>query len=153
MGDKLQFSSFPENYHRNTGDKVIDLDNVWIFDHNPFVVRGEAPTSIVNLWTQPWPQKTGLVTPAQFVARPIFFSIADRTACIFNQIAYLRHPRLYIHEDLPILEKRVVIHTTGKLSAGIRRAYGEDRARVFSEEIIDHIRRKYRSYDVSPSRR
>ena len=56
MGDKLQFASFPENYYKNTGEKVIDLDCAWVFDHNPFVVRGEAPTSVVNLWRHPWPQ-------------------------------------------------------------------------------------------------
>src|ERR1019366_3384117 len=49
MGDKLQFASFPENYYRNTGEKLIDLDCLWIYDHNPFVVRGRVPTQVMNL--------------------------------------------------------------------------------------------------------
>ena len=147
MGDKLQFASFPENYYKNTGEKVIDLDCAWVFDHNPFVVRGEAPTSVVNLWRHPWPQLSG-IHGRQFSSKPIFFSIADRTACIFKHVAYLRHPKLYVYEDLPTLEKRVVIHTTGKRDAAINRECGEDHSRVLSEEIIDHIRTKYRNYDI-----
>jgi hypothetical protein len=95
MGDKLQFASFPENYFRNTGEKVIDLDCEWIFDYNPFVVRGKTPEGAVNLWTLPWPQLRRGTSGAAFLAKPIFSSIAERTASAFNHVAYLRHPRLY----------------------------------------------------------
>src|SRR6202167_1343909 len=55
LGDKLQFSSFPENYFRNAGEKVIDVDRSWIFDHNPYVERDKVPDRMIDLWTQPWP--------------------------------------------------------------------------------------------------
>ena len=147
LGNLLQVASFPENYYRNTGERIIDLDHNWIFEHNPFVVRDEEPTYVVNLWRQLWPQLTG-ISPRQYLAKPVFFSIADRTAGIFNHIAYLRHPRLYAYEDLPIINNRVVIHTTGKLSAPIVAGQGEDQPRVLPEYIIDCIRAKYCRYDV-----
>lgn len=147
MGDRLQFASFPENYHRNTGERVIDLDGNWIFDHNPFVVRGEVPTRVVNLWRQPWPQLWGM-HPQQYLAKPVFFSTADRTAGIFNHVAYLRHPRLYAYEDLPRINNRLVLHTTGDPNATIHRDKGEDRKRVLTDDIIDYIRTKYRCYEV-----
>ena len=145
MGDKLQFASFPENYYRNTGEKVIDLDCLWIYDHNPFVVRGRVPTQVMNLKAEPWPQLLGHTSVAQFLAKPIFFSSADRTACIFNHIAYLRHPRLYAYEDLPTINNRIVIHTTGRT---FDRTMKEDQPKVLADEIMHYIRIKYRNYDL-----
>jgi hypothetical protein len=146
LGDKLQFSSFPENWYRNTGEKVIDLDNVWMFDHNPYVVRDAVPTRVIDLWKQPWPMQQR-VSQQDYVAKPIFFSLAERTATIFKHVAYLRHPRLYRFEDLPRLEKRVVLHTTGK-KIQPQTALGEDAFRVLSEEIIQHVLQAYRGYEI-----
>jgi hypothetical protein len=146
LGDQLQFSSFPENHFRNTGEKVIDLDGAWIFDHNPYVLRDVAPTGTVDLWTAAWPFKAGM-THEQYAARPIFFSLAERTSAIFNHAAYLRHPRLYRFEDLPQIQKRVVLHTTGKRLPPVT-PQGEDAARVLSAEIIEHVRSAYRGYEI-----
>ena len=55
LGDKLQFSSFPENHFRNTGEKVVDLDRSWIFDHNPYVVRDAPHDRALDLWAAPFP--------------------------------------------------------------------------------------------------
>jgi hypothetical protein len=147
MGDRLQFASFPENYHRNTGEKVIDVDHTWVFDHNPFVLRGEEPTHVINLWRQPWPE-LARIAPRDYFAKPVFFSTADRTAGIFNHVAYLRHPRLYAYEDLPRIPNRVVLHTTGSRKARIQPEQGEDEYRTLPEHIIDLIRKTYRNYDV-----
>jgi len=146
LGDKLQFSSFPENHFRNTGEKVVDLDRSWIFDHNPYVVRGESHDRAVDLWAAPWPLRRE-ITPPQYMAKPVFASLAERTSSIFNHVAYLRHPRLYRFEDLPRLEKRVVLHTTGKKIAP-QAAQGEDSPRVLSAEIIEHVRSAYRGYEI-----
>ncbi len=145
LGDKLQFSSFPENYFRNTGEKVIDVDRAWVFDHNPYVVRDAKANQVIDLWSQRWPLMQP--TQAQYVARPIFFSQAERTSSIFNHVAYLRHPRLYCLEDMPRLEKRVVLHTTGK-KVRPNAAQGEDQFRVLSEEILSHVRETYREYEL-----
>jgi hypothetical protein len=154
LGDKLQFSSFPENYYRNTGEKVIDLDEIWLFDHNPYVVRGVAPTKVNHLFIEPWPAMKG-VNYKDFIAKPVFFSLAERACSIFGHTDYLRHPRLYRFEDLPMLEKRVVLHTTGQLSDHLtgepsppKSQFGEDQARVLSEEILEHVRRVYSGYEI-----
>jgi hypothetical protein len=148
IGDKLQFASFPENHYRHTGEKVIDLDSAWVFDHNPFVVRGEIPTSTVNLWMLRWPSYDGQVSAEKLAAQPGLFSHADRTASIFYHVPYLRHPRLYIYEDLKRISNRVVIHTTGNRRAPILTHEGEDQARILSEDILDHIRKTYRTWDL-----
>ena len=146
LGDKLQFSSFPENHFRNTGEKVVDLDRSWIFDHNPYVVRDVAPSRTVDLWTAPWPMRRQ-ITHEQYTAKPVFASLAERTSSIFGHVAYLRHPRLYRFEDLPRLERRVVLHTTGK-NIPPRTNQGEDAQRILSEEIIGHVRATYRDYEI-----
>jgi hypothetical protein len=149
LGDQLQFASFPENWHRNTGERVIDLTHSWIFDHNPFVIRDGTPDRTVDLWAQPWPGQHPSVL--QYARKPIYFSQAERTCSIFGHAAYLRHPRLYRFEELPRLEKRIVLHTTGAnylLSAPPTTSMGEDRQRVLPEEILDHVRKKYRGYEI-----
>jgi len=147
LGDKLQYSFFPENHYKNTGEKVVDIDRSWIFDHNPFIVRDEVPTHVLNLWTMPWPKLLD-TSPRAYYANPVFFSIADRTARALRHVAYLRHPRLYAYEDLPIIPNRVVLHTSGKPNAPLWSNMGEDRIRVLSEEIIDHIKMRYSDYDL-----
>lgn len=146
LGDKLQFSSFPENYFRNTGEKVVDVDRAWFFDHNPHVVRDVRPKQVVDLWSAPWPLRRG-ITHEQYAAKPIVFSLAERTSSIFDHVAYLRHPRLYRFEDLPRLDKRVVLHTTGKRLPPVT-PQGEDAPRILSQEIIDHVRTTYREYEI-----
>ncbi|WP_186308390.1 tetratricopeptide repeat protein [Paraburkholderia sp. BCC1885] len=146
IGDKLQFSSFPENYFRNTGRKVVDVDRVWIFDHNPYVVRDVQPDRIVNLWTQKW--LGGNSVPFEdYRTKPVFSSLAERTSHIFGHVAYLRHPRLYRFEELPTLEKRIVLHTTGK-NIPPHVALGEDHVRELSAEIISHVRDAYAGYEI-----
>lgn len=145
IGGRVTFASFPENYYRNTGEKVIDLDHTWVFDHNPFVVRDQRPSEIINLWALRWPQLLRNFPLNSFLEKPVFGSIADRTASIFNHVAYLRHPRLYRYEDVPVLRDRIVLHTTGNV---FNSAMGEDRRKVMSEEIVDYIRTKYRNFEL-----
>jgi len=146
LGDKLQFASFPENHFRNTGEKVIDVDRCWFFDHNPYVVRDAAPDRIVNLWTARYPAQSGLQT-RQIVEKPVFFSLAERHCTILGHVAYLRHPRLYRFEDLPQIRNRVVLHTTGKNLPPVVE-HGEDRQRVLPTEIIDFVRHTYRDHEI-----
>src|ERR1700761_3591311 len=88
LGDKLSFSCFPENYFRNTGEKLVDVDRCWIFDHNPYIVRDVAPTDVIDLWAAPWP-----INAEDYGRKPVFSSIAERTSSIFDHVTYLRHPR------------------------------------------------------------
>lgn len=38
-GDLLAQTSLPENYFKNTGEKLIGMDNHHFFDYNPFVIQ------------------------------------------------------------------------------------------------------------------
>jgi hypothetical protein len=146
IGDRLQFTSFPENYFRNTGERVIDLDHSWVFDHNPFVVRNVEPDAVINLWTTDWPWRWQIM-PGDFERHPVFTSTAERTGTIFGHKAFLRHARLYRFEELPIIKDRVVLHTTG---SPLTPYYdeGEDSLRRLSPEILEHIRQKYADYEI-----
>ena len=120
LGDALQFSSFPENFYRNTGERVIDLDESWCFDHNPYVVRGVEPSLSLNLWTRKCSSEQSGVLIERFRWKPTWSSIAERTTALFNHTAFLRHPRLYRYEDLGPLDRSVVVHTTGSPGAPVR---------------------------------
>jgi hypothetical protein len=39
IGDKLQFASLPEAFYKWHGVRLIDCDESWVFDNNPFVRR------------------------------------------------------------------------------------------------------------------
>lgn len=41
LGDQIQFTSFPENFYLNTGEKVFDLDNNPLFDHTSMDIIGQ----------------------------------------------------------------------------------------------------------------
>ena len=46
IGDQIMVSSFPENFYRNYNKKLIDINNLWVFDHNPYVDRNINPDII-----------------------------------------------------------------------------------------------------------
>ncbi len=48
IGDQLQFTSIPENYYKNTGEKLVDLKRFWGFDGNPYVERDVAVDLIID---------------------------------------------------------------------------------------------------------
>ena len=50
IGDAIQFTSLPENYYRTTGKKLVDVSHHWVFDKNPFVLRGVFPNKVHRLW-------------------------------------------------------------------------------------------------------
>lgn len=123
----MQFTSLPENYFFATGKKLIDVSKTWIFDHNPYVVRGEKPEKTVELWnfgpTQyPWPK------PREHV----YQSNAEIWAQVFKTKPTLIRPRLYRFEEYPFeLRDTILFQTHGK-------SHG-----VMPDHIIDHVIRKY----------
>ena len=64
IGEKLQFACLPENYFRNFGEKVADLNRSWVFDYNPYVTRefkNEEITDVKYLWMIQFPAEDYLV--------------------------------------------------------------------------------------------
>lgn len=137
LGDKLQFSSLPENYFRATGKRLFDVSRPWIFDHNPYVVRELDPkrdgavTVTKELWN--FPQIDPWANPRTFKTDPtVYLSNAEVTAARFKVPVVLNRPRLYRHEVYPFeLRTQILLHTNGK-------SHGQ-----MPEKIIDHVIKKY----------
>lgn len=128
IGDKVQFSSLPENYFRATGQKLIDVSKCWIFDHNPFVERDVKPDEVKELWNF-GPQVFEWPRPRESV----YLSNAEIWATLFGVPVSLNRPRLYQYENWPLEQRKyTVIHTSGKSNGPL------------SEEIIHHIVKKYK---------
>lgn len=131
VGDKVQFSSLPENYFRATGEKLVDVSKCWIFDHNPFVVRDVEPAETVELWN--FPQVRPWSNPRAFTQDPaVYLSNAEVIASAFNVPVVLNRPRLYRFEDFPFERReRILFHPVGK-------SHGQ-----LPNHVIDHVLKKY----------
>lgn len=129
IGDKIIISSFPENYYRNTGEKVIDIHKNWVFQYNPYIIRDEVPSKIINFWNLD-DIKYNLLKSCTIP------SVSENICKNFNFETYLRHPRLYIHEDLPIKNNQVCVHLNG-VSVG-----------NCPDFIVEQIINNYKGFDI-----
>lgn len=78
----MVYTSLPENYFRNTGQKLIDVERSWAYEHNPFVLRDEDPDEVIDLWRLP-------------LGDGPYASLALRICEAFQlPMTYLRHARL-----------------------------------------------------------
>lgn len=128
IGDSIVYSSFPENFFLNFNNKIIDLDKYWIFDHNPYVLRGVKPDIIINLPEEAhnYPKNIFFET---IVARNNFFGK-------YKLDIHLTKPNLYIHQNA-IQNKSVSLHLTGK-------SFDQQ----IPENIINYILNKYKEYKI-----
>lgn len=132
IGDKLQFSSLPENYFRHTGKKLVDVSKCWVFDHNPFVTRDTSGLEkVVELWnfaptTYDWPD------PRESWQPKVYLSNAEISAGVFGVPVTLNRPRLYIHENFPFHKREKILF----LPSG--KSHGE-----IPDYIVEHILKKY----------
>ena len=70
IGDKIQFAALPENYFLTKGEKLVDLDGCWVWDHNPYILRDTPVDQEIDLWTLKIPQDHRLSQQERFaVAR------------------------------------------------------------------------------------
>jgi hypothetical protein len=124
LGDKVVYTSLPENYYRNTGEKLIDIDSAWEYDYNPFVLRGVTPQKKIDLWHLPLP---GAGYP----------SLAQRICSAFDfPLTPLRHARLYAFEDLTIDANSVTVHVSGNTAPPL------------PLHVIHHIAAAYSGYKI-----
>ena len=131
-GDAIQYSCVPENYFRTTGEKLIDVSKSFVFDHNPFVLRDEKPDDVINLWTHHFPHTDEDSNR--------YLSKSERWCAGLGIKMFLRHPRLYIYENIekaPLGESRTIsVHCSGKSRGHL------------SDKIVEHIRQKYEKYNI-----
>lgn len=129
IGDKIQFTSLPENYFLHTGRRMIDIEKEWIFDYNPFVERDIQPDIIVNLWTL-------MGQYDEYIKKNNLFH--EYTGTIMKNCRMLgipcriRTPKLYIYDDLIPNSKQICVHTNGVSEGG-----------TIPDEVIAEIHKRY----------
>ena len=138
LGDQIQLTSFPENYFKNTGEKLIDLDNNFLFDNNPYIVRNVNPSNILDIWSMTDPSLTGY----PYNAKKWIPSLAEKHLYFANKFLnknfkiFLRHPRLYKHEDSKLNQNQIVVHLTGVSTGNC------------PDNIAEQIRKNYNDYKI-----
>jgi hypothetical protein len=131
IGDKIQFAALPQIFFENTGEKVVDISCSWVYDYNPYVIRGNNLTckKILNLW-----EISHRYTPNNYLSSSERFFLNSEFD--FFKIN-LRHPRLYKFEDEKIIPNRIVIHTQGKSEGG-----------SINDDVLDYIQKKYSNFEI-----
>lgn len=129
LGDQVQFTSFPENYFLNTGEKVVDVDNNPLFDYNPFVVRGITPSKVLDLWF--------MTAKREYTLKKWIPSVCERNSHFSGlKECYIRHPKLYLHENIPLKPSQICVHLTGVSTGNC------------PDEIADKIRENYKGFEI-----
>jgi hypothetical protein len=158
IGDQISTTSIPENVFNVTGKKCVITDKrIWAFEHNPYVHFLEEEDAI-DL------PEISLIPDCRVQEQVKHFHEKMQTIVAGSQAEYmcvnlgfsdvrLRHPRLYIHEDVDIIPNKIVVHTTGSdrtrdKEPAIRTSSGEDAVRVMSDDVIANILRNYKDYQI-----
>jgi hypothetical protein len=123
IGDHLQFAALPENYYKTTGNKLIDFDNSWIFDYNPYIMRGISPT-------------LGVFSLCRAFPNEVFRSGVERINHVFGVKTFLRHPRLYRFEENIPESKTLAVHVSGN-------SFGD-----ITDKVIQQIAINYPDYKI-----
>lgn len=135
LGDNLILSSLPENYFRNTGKRLSGDKNNFIFKNNPYIDD--------QLNVDVWFSQQQICDGGSHLVRTVkkinpHFSIPYEHCQFFSlPKCYLRHSRLYVHEDIETIPNKVCIHTTAKSIGGI-----------LSDEVIRVIQKNYKNYKI-----
>lgn len=126
IGDKVQFASIPENFYKNYGEKLIDLSNCWVYDHNPYILRNVEPEKTISFWNQPYKYEN-------YLNRFDYLNSLLKIPKIF-----CRTPRLYKYENPSnVIQNKVCLHAQGKSSK-----------HTLSKKIIDTIKDRYSNYEI-----
>ena len=138
LGDQIQLTSIPENFFKNTGEKVIDLDNNFLFDYNPYIIRNQNPSKVLDIWTMTDPT----ITKYFYNLKKWIPSLSEKNLHFAERLlnlkfkCFLRHPRLYKFEDSIINPKKIVVHLTG-ISTG-----------ECPEKIAKQIMENYEGFEI-----
>lgn len=159
IGDIVATTAFPENFFNETGQKILVDDehaSKW-FQHNPYVTFKtlEGEYTEIPMYTdtrvEEMVKKYRSYRGTEIIASQTEWMAYFGNLDINNLV--LRHPRLYIHEDVKQEDRKLVIHTTGSTRSlvdekNIRYKLGEDDVRIISDEILEHILYKYSDWKI-----
>ena len=159
IGDQICTTALPENIFNATGERCVITDPaIWAFKHNPYVVHmddTECPADIPEI---------AVIPDNRIAEQRQTYQQNTRTTISAGQTDYmcqnigitepkLRHPRLYIYEDLDIEPDKIIVNTAGSdrtrdQEPAIRYNFGEDRVRVIDSDIQKQILNNYRNYRI-----
>lgn len=132
IGDAIQFTTVPENYYRHYSRPIVDTERNWVFDYNPYVVRGVQPKKTHDVWND-----ILLDVPKEKLGRTIMLCLAEAPLKSFDYPIVMNRPRLYKFEHTPFSARtKIIVHVKG-------RSHGQ-----MPEHIIKHIIEKYGDQDL-----
>lgn len=111
IGDAIQFTSLPENYYFTTGEKLIETSQHWVFDHNPYVIRGGAKSfdgDTIDLW-----DRYLQADKSSFMHGNRYDSNAEIISAVFNVKTYLKRPNLYYVPKRKVVPHGIIFHPDG----------------------------------------
>lgn len=134
IGDLVQFTSLPENYYRQTGKKLVDVEKRWAFDHNPYVLRNvEQVGKVHHLWNYFCPSDM-LKDPLPRVRGTCYMTNAEiHLATVGYQNPHLIRPKLYQYDSISkyMAREDILFHPFGKSHGAL------------SKKVIDHVLDQY----------
>lgn len=133
-GDQLVFTSLPENFYKNTGEKLINVENLHFFSQNPYVIQGSEihPNTLTRVETRDlWNFSFGRVETD--TCKTFAEEICKRWDL---KKIYKNRPDFYIYQNNRPYPRNICIATTGKTVGAI------------PLKILRYIREKYRDYLV-----
>jgi len=130
IGDKIIYLSFPENYFKNTGKKLLSPQKEeWFFKYNPYIEEGYS-NELLEFSSIPTNYKEEIIPSVAYrIIKNANINIGDRRV-------FLRHPRLYIHENIK-KEKYITIHSTGITCGG-----------SIPDNVLEKIKEKYSNFRI-----
>ena len=152
IGDRVAFSAFPENYFLNTGEKLLDTEEYWIFDNNPFVIRDKniKPEKTIFINQEGLNPGNGVLQQGYYKRTGSQILTAHQDLFLRNMglEMFIRHPKLYVHENAAQIPNKVVVHTHGMLDC-LRPQLGHDFDKKMTPEIIEQIKVNYKNYEIT----
>ena len=169
IGDQLQFTSIPENYYKNTGDKIVDLKSFWGFDHNPYVERGSCPEIIIDPYNNYYHSRESFLemmskgstdqsVAAKWPRTGSFLSKTEMYIPIFRGQIGIENSKLVkqdnffgkiesIHLRHPRLYRYEELQGT-ELGTVCVHTTGKSEGGTIPDHVIDQISRNYKGYKI-----
>lgn len=132
LGDFLSRTSLPENYYKNTGDKLINLGDSEFFRYNPFCISAQEihPNTLSRVEKRSiWNYTIGNICNAN--CKTMAHELCRNWGL---EKVYKFGPDLYLHNELTPYPKTIAVHTTGNNQGTIP---------IF---VLNHIREVYKDY-------
>ena len=157
IGDQIAVTSFPENLYNITGKKTLIKDSkIWAFKHNPYVLF-ETSEETQKLLLLPSAREAYNTQP--YIENKSTLIFSSQAELLLYFVGYnvdfvkLRHPRLYIYEDIKQEFGKLVVHSEGSdrtkvCEPAIRTGLGEDYLRIFTDDIIKTIHKNYKDWKI-----